>query len=573
MNEIDSLDSVDLESSPAKYNIDKIMKYEKVGKSGKNWIKLEGKLFLIEKYDIKGRGELAITIGNQLNESNESDEDLDFDFNYDSDSDSDAYIDADKTKKDIWVKLIRKMIREGYFQISDDVNVKNLAKELQEKVLESAKRSLIDAIDELTRIDLLAYLKVVTPNLIIDVINKQLNSKIKIKVVKSPDLVRLGVIKRNAPDWQEQSIEEILEYDKTYDISQLNKIVPAINYKGIGKYSQKITETDETHRKSNSAKMDLKTMGSCHRRPVFADSFFRFMKLSGTPILEIPKINGRQLDLFVLYRDVTGRGGYEEVTRKNRWKTVAENLGIGGNSKDVAILKIMYKQYLHAYECEQKSPSLIKNMIEEIMTSKEYFDFISNKFGMILAKEMPKIDYKLNKRKMLNIMKNPCLREITELMLFKQELENRMYESNKSLSSSSSSSSCVTIPKKRSKIPKKGESTNAKTKNKLSLEKLMQIKQVVEQTIEIQKQLQSKVQTKDKLIDQTESKVSSKTLNEIRQSLESSRPKFTTEYVLKSLTQNELLQMGFHLFVLTFLLFSAIYFIYKLSLNLFNSIW
>ncbi|XP_046806650.1 AT-rich interactive domain-containing protein 2 isoform X1 [Lucilia cuprina] len=78
----------------------------------------------------------------------------------------------------------------------------------------------------------------------------------------------------------------------------------------------------------------------------------QFHEKRGTPIMHMPKITGRQVDLHRLYCEVTERGGFQKVNMRDEWDEILPELGL--KEKIVngsAALKYIYRRVLEKYEC------------------------------------------------------------------------------------------------------------------------------------------------------------------------------------------------------------------------------
>ncbi|XP_054264851.1 AT-rich interactive domain-containing protein 4B isoform X3 [Macrosteles quadrilineatus] len=82
----------------------------------------------------------------------------------------------------------------------------------------------------------------------------------------------------------------------------------------------------------------------------FVAQLYKFMDDRGTPINKGPTINGRDVDLYKLFKVVHKLGGYNRVTNHNQWKTVSHKLGFGHNPTSVNLVKHAYKKFLHSFE-------------------------------------------------------------------------------------------------------------------------------------------------------------------------------------------------------------------------------
>ena len=88
-------------------------------------------------------------------------------------------------------------------------------------------------------------------------------------------------------------------------------------------------------------------------RESFLDDLYSFMQARGQPINKLPSLGYQELDLYLLYQLVIARGGMDEVTRKQEWKLVYQDLGIPTMSTSASYnTRTNYKKYLYLYELE-----------------------------------------------------------------------------------------------------------------------------------------------------------------------------------------------------------------------------
>ncbi|XP_017768585.1 PREDICTED: uncharacterized protein LOC108556814 isoform X2 [Nicrophorus vespilloides] len=85
------------------------------------------------------------------------------------------------------------------------------------------------------------------------------------------------------------------------------------------------------------------------------DGFLRdlqhFHETRGTAFRRIPKLNGTEIDLFLLYSLVTAEGGWIKVNWKNSWPELFEHLNIPDSCVNASIaLKQIYLRYLDRWE-------------------------------------------------------------------------------------------------------------------------------------------------------------------------------------------------------------------------------
>lgn len=92
------------------------------------------------------------------------------------------------------------------------------------------------------------------------------------------------------------------------------------------------------------------------------DAFYRklhaFRDAIGEPIQRLPTLGFKELDLWVLYKEVIKRHGIDAVIAKKQWKEVAEALQLPSSCTDSGFrLRLHYKKYLEAFERKYfKSP-------------------------------------------------------------------------------------------------------------------------------------------------------------------------------------------------------------------------
>ncbi|NXI06807.1 ARI3B protein, partial [Irena cyanogastra] len=83
-----------------------------------------------------------------------------------------------------------------------------------------------------------------------------------------------------------------------------------------------------------------------------------FSPPAGTPINRIPIMAKQILDLYMLYKLVTEKGGLVEIINKKIWREITKGLNLPTSITSAAFtLRTQYMKYLYAYECEKKSLS------------------------------------------------------------------------------------------------------------------------------------------------------------------------------------------------------------------------
>ncbi|XP_043845297.1 LOW QUALITY PROTEIN: AT-rich interactive domain-containing protein 3B [Dromiciops gliroides] len=102
----------------------------------------------------------------------------------------------------------------------------------------------------------------------------------------------------------------------------------------------------------------LYELDSDPERKEFLDDLFIFMQKRGTPINRIPIMAKQILDLYMLYKLVTEKGGLVEIINKKIWREITKGLKLPTSITSAAFtLRTQYMKYLYAYECEKKALS------------------------------------------------------------------------------------------------------------------------------------------------------------------------------------------------------------------------
>ncbi|XP_054087882.1 serine-rich adhesin for platelets isoform X1 [Zeugodacus cucurbitae] len=82
----------------------------------------------------------------------------------------------------------------------------------------------------------------------------------------------------------------------------------------------------------------------------FVAQLYKYMDDRGTPLNKVPSIQNRDVDLYRLFRAVQKCGGYNRVTAKNQWKSIAVRLGFTSVTISVTnLVKQAYKKFLQPY--------------------------------------------------------------------------------------------------------------------------------------------------------------------------------------------------------------------------------
>ncbi|XP_024909893.1 AT-rich interactive domain-containing protein 3A isoform X3 [Cynoglossus semilaevis] len=94
------------------------------------------------------------------------------------------------------------------------------------------------------------------------------------------------------------------------------------------------------------------------KRKEFLDNLFSFMQKRGTPVNRIPIMAKQVLDLYMLYRLVTEKGGLVEVINKKLWREITKGLNLPTSITSAAFtLRTQYMKYLYPYECDKRGLS------------------------------------------------------------------------------------------------------------------------------------------------------------------------------------------------------------------------
>eukprot|EP01028_Stygiella_incarcerata_P007719 TRINITY_DN3225_c1_g1_i3.p2 TRINITY_DN3225_c1_g1~~TRINITY_DN3225_c1_g1_i3.p2 ORF type:complete len:397 (-),score=106.50 TRINITY_DN3225_c1_g1_i3:952-2142(-) len=74
-------------------------------------------------------------------------------------------------------------------------------------------------------------------------------------------------------------------------------------------------------------------------------------ELDPPQVLTAPLFSKKRLSLYHLYKAITGKGGYDEVTQLKMWKPIARSLGASESMTSASTtLRVNYEKYLYLYE-------------------------------------------------------------------------------------------------------------------------------------------------------------------------------------------------------------------------------
>ncbi|KAL4658785.1 AT-rich interactive domain-containing protein 3B-like [Arapaima gigas] len=102
----------------------------------------------------------------------------------------------------------------------------------------------------------------------------------------------------------------------------------------------------------------LYELDSDPKRKEFLDDLFSYMQKRGTPVNRVPIMAKQVLDLYMLFKLVTEKGGLVEVINKKIWREITKGLNLPTSITSAAFtLRTQYMKYLYPYECEKKGLS------------------------------------------------------------------------------------------------------------------------------------------------------------------------------------------------------------------------
>ncbi|KAJ8341715.1 hypothetical protein SKAU_G00340060 [Synaphobranchus kaupii] len=96
----------------------------------------------------------------------------------------------------------------------------------------------------------------------------------------------------------------------------------------------------------------LYEMGAEPERKAWVERYLSFMEERGTPVLSLPVVGKKPLDLCQLYMAVKQIGGLAMANKNKKWRALSSGLGVGTSSGAASSLKKQYIQYLFAFECQ-----------------------------------------------------------------------------------------------------------------------------------------------------------------------------------------------------------------------------
>lgn len=350
-----------------------------------------------------------------------------------------------------WNRLVHESVNIRLLSIFNKATIEEIAKELKEKMTDEVILLINNETCEISLNDIINHLPKIVSRLIETIMYEYLQVKINEKnnvQIKYDQLAEMkDQVKMQALNVEnEKNAKNLNNLNQKLDESQLEtSVIEAFENKE--KESTEETKLENVTRKSYIARMEIKNMGSSHKRSFFADELFAYMRLRGTPILEVPKYGVTRLDFYLLYRQVIARGGYTEVTENNLWKNVLATLGTPCKSiSALKQLKQLYEQYLYPYECEKKSPTILQNIIEKTIKRPNFKEIIFQSYDQA---------YNTKSEKSLNTRTNPSV-------LTDQMSKTLLNQYKKPLS--------LSFKEKENKVNENTESEKKLTKDQPSLE-------------------------------------------------------------------------------------------------------
>ncbi|XP_077476366.1 AT-rich interactive domain-containing protein 1B isoform X2 [Stigmatopora argus] len=98
----------------------------------------------------------------------------------------------------------------------------------------------------------------------------------------------------------------------------------------------------------------LYELGGEPERRNWVDRYLSFMEERGSPVLQLPIVGKKPLDLWKFYMAVREIGGLAMVNKNKKWRELSTTLSVGTSSSSASSLKKHYIQYLFAYECKME---------------------------------------------------------------------------------------------------------------------------------------------------------------------------------------------------------------------------
>uniref|UniRef100_A0A8C4NJ35 ARID domain-containing protein n=1 Tax=Eptatretus burgeri TaxID=7764 RepID=A0A8C4NJ35_EPTBU len=126
-----------------------------------------------------------------------------------------------------------------------------------------------------------------------------------------------------------------------------NRTPPPLQVESKGKRAGPSTTTGESVTR-------LYELGGEPERRRWLDHYLSFMEERGSPLLSMPAVGRKPLDLYRLYVAVREIGGLTQVNKSKKWRELATGLAVGTSSSAASSLKKQYISSLFAYECKME---------------------------------------------------------------------------------------------------------------------------------------------------------------------------------------------------------------------------
>uniref|UniRef100_UPI00358F39A5 AT-rich interactive domain-containing protein 1B-like isoform X2 n=1 Tax=Myxine glutinosa TaxID=7769 RepID=UPI00358F39A5 len=126
-----------------------------------------------------------------------------------------------------------------------------------------------------------------------------------------------------------------------------NRTPPPMQVESKGKRTGPSTTTGESVTR-------LYELGGEPERRRWLDHYLSFMEERGSPLLSMPAVGRKPLDLYRLYVAVREIGGLTQVNKSKKWRELSTVLAVGTSSSAASSLKKQYISSLFAYECKME---------------------------------------------------------------------------------------------------------------------------------------------------------------------------------------------------------------------------
>ncbi|KAJ1914399.1 hypothetical protein H4219_004817 [Mycoemilia scoparia] len=183
--------------------------------------------------------------------------------------------------------------------------------------------------------------------------------------------------------------------DEFHDpLSYIQKIRPEAEVAGICKIVppkgwSPTFSLDVNHFRFHTRRQQLNSLeGKARTNMNYLDQLYKFHAKQGQPLIKIPQLDHRPIDLYDLRKEVAARGGFNKVTEEKRWAEIGRGMNYDrknctsmSNSLKVAYFKIilpfeiyMNKLKAHGIKSENGLPENLENGAEAISENNEPLD-------------------------------------------------------------------------------------------------------------------------------------------------------------------------------------------------------